>query len=30
MYFKSDLIRKNLKTIMNEFNFILMIFFSYN
>ncbi len=30
MYFESDLTRKNLKTIMNESDFTLTIFFSYN
>ncbi len=30
MYFKLDSIRKNLKAIMNESDFILTIFFSYN
>ncbi len=30
MYFELNLIRENLKAIMNEFNFTLTIFFSYN
>ncbi len=30
MYFELNLTHENLKAIMNEFNFILMIFFNYN